>query len=872
MNSQVESKYQMGNMGQGKRLHPTKPGSYIECRSAGSLRFGSRRLWLAALLLAALLPPVARGQAAKRQDEQQPAEQQDAQQPAEQQDEQQPAKHLPVKAAEQPPVKISEQPPEQAQPDSPRPIAAANPYPGNPALKDLYRQNPEEEGTAMERFGASLFRNGTGNADKLPMDVPIAPDYVLGPGDGLEMDISGGAPQRLKAVVDPEGRVNLPEGGTVMVTGSTMAEAERIIEQALSRRFNNPKVSLSLERLRTVRVYVVGDVARPGAYDISSQSTVLNALYAAGGPTATGSLRLVRHYRGETLISTIDLYDLILRGVRTDVRRLESGDSILVPTAGVQVAVAGEVRRPARYELLHEQTLAEVLALAGGIAPQGSLRQISIDRVEAHERHMQLTLPVAADASAAEVERALAGFRVSDGDRVYVAPIRPYTEQSVYLYGHVFRAGAYAFHPGMKLSELAGSYSDLLPEPASHAEIVRLSGADRQPETILFDLAAVLEGREASPELQPFDVVRIFGRYDLDAPMVSIQGAVLKPGSYPLESGMRVGDLVRAAGGFSRSAYRWQAQVASYEVKDGRSVEVEQESVELQPGAADGSDHGSDKGSAGASAGRLLKPGDVVFIRQLPGWSDIGASVTLGGEFRFPGVYGITPGERLSSVVRRAGGFLADSYPQVAVLERPQVRQLNAELRQQLIAKIESTPTPISQGAEKGGADPARDFEQQKKEILTRLKSEPEPGRLVIHISASVQQWENTENDPPLYAGDSLFVPREPGFVIVHGQVNNTNALIYVRGKSLGAYLRDSGGTTRYADTKGIFVIHADGTVAGRSGMHLFGSLLDLPASPGDLIVVPDKIVTTSQTWKDLLNYAQVFASLAIAAKVALSF
>ena len=298
----------------------------------------------------------------------------------------------------------------------------------------------------------------------------------------------------------------------------------------------------------------MGDVERPGAYDISSQSTVLNALYAAGGPTAVGSLRLVRHYRGEQLISTIDLYDLILRGVRTDVRRLQSGDSILVPTVGTEVAVEGEVRRPARYELLREETLAEVLELAGGISPQGSLRQISIDRVEAHQRRVEQTLPVAADASDAAVERALAEFHISDGDRVYVAPIRPYTEQSVYLSGHVFRAGPYAFHPGMKLTELIGSYSDLLPEPAR-------PGRDRAPhrsrpaagDDSLRHRERARRQRRTAPELEAFDVVRIFGRYDVDAPMVSIQGEVLKPGSYPLESGMTVADLVRAAGGFSRS-------------------------------------------------------------------------------------------------------------------------------------------------------------------------------------------------------------------------------------------------------------------------------------------------------------------------------
>ena len=436
----------------------------------------------------------------------------------------------------------------------------------------------------------------------------------------------------------------------------------------------------------------------------------------------------------------------------------------------------------------------------------------------------------------------LGEFRISDGDRVYVAPIRPYTEQSVYLAGHVFRAGPYAFHPGMKLSELIGSYSDVLPEPASRAEIVRLTGAGRQPETIAFDIVSVLDGKEAPPELEAFDVVRIFGRYDLDAPMVSIQGEVLKPGNYPLESGMTLGELVRGAGGFTRGAYREQAMVATYRIEQGSKVEVEQQEIDLRPSAADG------------AAGRPLKPNDVVFIRQIPGWNDIGASVTLSGEVRFPGVYGITPGERLSSVIRRAGGFLPISYPQAAVLQRAQVRELNAQLRQQLIVRIESTPSPISRGDAKSEGDPARDFEQQKKEIVARLKSEQDPGRLVIHISQRLAEWENTANDPPLSAGDSLYVPREPGFVLVHGQVNNTNALVYVRGRSVGDYLRDAGGVTRYADAREIFVIHADGTVAGRKGGWLSGSLQDAPAAPGDLIVVPDKIVVESQTWKELVE------------------
>ena len=183
------------------------------------------------------------------------------------------------------------------------------------------------------------------------MDLPAGPDYVLGPGDGLDINTWGSVSQRLTRTVDRQGKVALPETGDVVVAGLSVAEAKNTIERALRQQFRDISVELSLTRLRTIRIYVVGDVLRPGAYDISSLSTPLNALYAAGGPTARGSLRTVRHYRGERLVREVDLYDLLLRGVRLDAARLEPGDTVLVPPVGPQITVAGMVRRPAIYEL-----------------------------------------------------------------------------------------------------------------------------------------------------------------------------------------------------------------------------------------------------------------------------------------------------------------------------------------------------------------------------------------------------------------------------------------------------------------------------------------------------------------------------------------
>jgi protein involved in polysaccharide export with SLBB domain len=753
-----------------------------------------------------------------------------------------------------------DQPQLQPPPLIPPPKLVNNPYPDNPALRDLYRQYRIQGSKTIERFGASLFRNGSGKPDKLPLDIPVGPDYVLGPGDTVMIDVSGGAPQRLRSIVDPEGRISLPGGGTLLVTGMTMESAARATEQVLVRRFYDAKVDLSLTRLRTIRVYVVGDVLRPGAYDISALSTALNGLYAAGGPTNRGSLRVVRHYRGAELISTIDLYDLLLRGVRSDVQRLQSGDSILVPPAGMQVVVDGAVRRPAMYELRAEQSLDQVLELAGGLLPEASLWQISIDRVEAHERHVTHTAPVPQNADAAAVKVALAACPIQDGDRIYVAPISPFTEQSVYLEGHAFRTGKYAFHPGMKVTDLVRSYSDLLPEPRKQAEIIRLDGPDLRPVAIKFDIVDVLDGKEPAPEVRPFDVIRVYGRYAVDPPRVRIAGEVLRPGVYPLAVNMRVSDLIQLAGGFRRSAYREDALLASYQIRDGKSVVTTQKQVNL-----------SNLASGDTSADLLLKPGDQVSIRQMAGWKDIGASVTLTGEVQFPGAYGIEPGEHLSSVIRRAGGFLPEAYPRAAVFERRQVRELNEQTKLMIIRKIETTPNP-AKWSESSGANPALAFEEQKRGMLIALRNQPTSGRLVIGISADIAAWENTPFDLQLRAGDSLIIPKQPGFVMVAGQVNNNTALIYTPGKSVGAYLKQAGGPTRSADAKELYVIQASGRVIGRDSGRMFRSIQDVLVGPGDTIVVPDRIRVESQTWKNVLNTAQIISSLAITAAVVKTF
>lgn len=758
--------------------------------------------------------------------------------------------------------------PETAAVDQNQPATAnrPNPYPDLPSAQDLYRQIPSP-GAALKRFGADIFLNGTGNLDVLPMDLPAGPDYVLGPGDGLNINLWGSVSQKFTAAVDRAGQIALPESGSVVVAGHTLGDAQRIIEEALGAQFKSAKVEVSLTRVRTVRVYVVGDVQRPGAYDISSLSTPLNALYSAAGPTAQGSLRTVRHYRGQRLVREVDLYDLILNGIRSDVERMEPGDTILVPPVGAQVSVAGMVRRPAIYELRNETGLAEVLQLAGGVLVSAALRQINVERIEAHQRRISLSLnlPAAADGDPEALRKVLGNFSVQDGDRVTISPILPYSERTVYLQGHVFRPGKYSYRDGMKLAEVVRSYQDLLPEPAQHAEIIRLAPPDYRPTVIEFNLSEVLAGQDPI-ELEAFDTIRIFGRYEIDAPRVSIYGEVLRPGEYPLSEGMTAAALVRMAGGFKRSAAIEEAELTSYLVQNGERVRTQNGTVQIARALA---------GAAGLDP--VLKPNDVLTVRRLSGWNDIGASVVLNGEIGYPGTYGIAEGEKLSGLLKRAGGFRQAAYPEGAVLERVQVRELGEKSRQQLIQRIEASGGAARFSAMSSGQEQAalmQTMAQQQEHALAALRSQPTSGRLVIKISSNIESWQDTVNDIELRAGDVLTVPKRPGFVLVSGQVYNPVALTYTAGKSAAWYLRQAGGATEMANKKDIYIIRANGSVLGRGSQASFwgSNVLNTTLRRGDTIVVPEKFLGGSRLWKNLLDTAQLTASLAIAARVATSF
>jgi protein involved in polysaccharide export with SLBB domain len=743
--------------------------------------------------------------------------------------------------------------------DLPTVIRQTAPY-NLQSMRDLYTQIPSEA-TRLTRFGSDVFVNhsafastrGTSSQDTA-LDVPLGPDYIVGFGDTLKISLWGGLTESFTRTIGGDGRIFLPEAGSIEIAGLSLGKAQGLIEGTLKQQYRNAQVAVTIARLRSVRVYVVGDVQRPGGYDISSLATPISALYAANGPTSVGSLRTLLHYRGKQLIEKVDLYDFLLHGIRSGSAAFENGDTLFVPPAGPQVAVFGEIKRPAIYELkAGETTLATVIDDAGGLTAAASLSHIKIERIDTDHLRETVTL---------RDGDALATFQINDGDRICIEPILPYSRRAIYLAGHVVRPGRLPYTDGMHLTDVLRSYQDMLPEPSAHGEIVRLVPPDLHAETIDFNIPDVLAGN-VNFDLHPFDTIRILGRYEVDAPTVTIRGEVERPGQYPMSKDMTAAQLVRMAGGFKRDALVESADLTSYDVKDGDRVAENLVSVRLGAAVAGTDPH----------ADMPLKPGDILSIHQITNWNNIGESATIKGQVRFPGSYGFQDGEHLSSVLRRAGGLLSTAYPAGAVLTRVEVRELEQKSRDELIHQIETNAAAARLSPGLAGGNAAGELQlikAQQDQVISDLKNHPPTGRLVIHIGADINKWANTPADIELRRGDVVTIPKRPGFVLITGQVYNATALTFAPNKTAAWYLSRAGGTNSTANRKEIFVIRANGSVIGRRSIGWFNAdVLSTRLNPGDVIVVPQKVLGASLFWKNLLATGQLAASIAITAGVA---
>jgi protein involved in polysaccharide export with SLBB domain len=366
--------------------------------------------------------------------------------------------------------------------------------------------------------------------------------------------------------------------------------------------------------------------------------------------------------------------------------------------------------------------------------------------------------------------------------------------------------------------------------------------------------------------IQPRDQILIHRLPEkVDPPTVYVHGNVARPGRYPLMADMHVSDLVRSAGGFLRGANPEGGELTHYTTKrtiPGSPQPTVEQKVNLTAAL---------RGESAEDL--LLRDGDLLTVPQQAGWKDLGASVSIRGEIGKPGVYGIRPGERMSSLLRRSGGLLPTAYPQAAVFERVSVYELQQKSRQELIQRIEQESTVVKTSVNTSGTDEAalqQSAMQQRQRVLDALRKAPVSGRLVIHLRPDQNRFEGSPDDIELRAGDSLEIPKQPGFVLIIGQVYDSNAITYAPGKNAGWYLSRSGGATGLANRGAIFIVRANGSVTSGSAGLWSGGVLSAGVGAGDTIVVPEKVTLGGNTWKNIVAIAQIAQAGALAAAVAI--
>jgi len=725
----------------------------------------------------------------------------------------------------------------------------------------------------LHQFGYNFFRPTALGFAPLS-DVPVSADYPLGPGDRIVLTLWGGVEGTHELEVNRSGEIFLPRVGVAKVAGVPFGKLHGIIKTSMAKAYKDFDLNVTMGKLRVIKVFVVGEVQAPGDYNLSPLSTLINSLSAAGGPLKTGTLRNVQVKRGGRVVETVDLYDFFLKGDKSKDIRLQPGDTVFVPVIGRVATVAGNVKRPAIYELSEEKSLRELVDLAGGFLPTGYLQRVQISRVEAHRKNLVADFNVDPKSAGQSDLQNLEAIRIQDMDVVKVFPIDITLRGHVRLAGYALRPGDYALLPGMRLSRLL-LQDNLLPEYYDEAvKITRLHPPDYHPESIYVNLAKALAGDPVHDlELREFDTVKLFSRWEMEEmPKVRVNGEVQRPGEYRLSDNMTVRDLLFEAGNAKITAYLKNAEInrTRRNAEEASSYPI---TINLEEAI-----NGNPKHNL------VLEPLDELTVRKIPNWAEeTERYVSLLGEVRFPGVYPIYKGEKISTVIDRAGGFTGKAYLRGAKFTRRSVQEEQQKRMDEVIARTEEDLLR-KQGELASLASSKEELEATRASLeglrkgLEKVKSAKAEGRMVIRFSP-MPQFRNSVNDLELTGGDTLLIPKTPNSVNVIGQVYSPATILHIEGKKASFYLKKAGGPTREAEEDEMYIVNADGSLSSRQQSTMgfrwddeadtwsFGSFLSSSIYPGDTLVVPQKLERTA--WmREIKDITTILAQVALTAGV----
>lgn len=707
----------------------------------------------------------------------------------------------------------------------------------------------------LKIFGSDLFKNSEITFEpNLRMATPSS--YIIGPDDEILLDISGDNEASYQLPVSPDGTITVEYVGKVAVSGLSIAAAKSKIQQRLSGtypaiRSGQTQVDVNIGNIRSIRITLTGAVTKPGTYTLPSLATVFNALYASGGPSEKGTYRQIQVVRNNQVVTTIDLYDFLANGIQRGNIRLQDQDIIHIPVYGSRVQFEGEVKRPAIFETVAGESLLDLVKYAGGFSENAYTAKVKVLQKTDKERSVK---DIYADQ--------FADYSPKAGDQFIVEPILERFANRVSILGAVFRPGLYGMEPGMTLKQLLGQADGVREDAFLERGIINRLRADNTAELINFNVREVLAGTAGDIPLKREDKIEIASIFDLrDEYKFTVQGEVRLPGDFPFASNATLGDLIQKAGGLNESAKNARIEIArrlnSRDVTDPTSSQTIL--VDINDGIL------SDLSIA-------LQPYDVITVLGDAGFRTQ-RQVKIEGEVLFPGIYTISrEDERISDIIKRAGGLTSYAYTEGASLKRTGESKLKAEEKK----KKEQLEKELNKGRIQDGEDAETDTlddldkenGQKNADLKTKNKAlakvsqqgvstpDIEPSDLVGIELNKILANPHQRGDLLVLDGDIITVPKELETVKVVGEVLNPNNVVYVKGKSLKYYVNQAGGFTDNALKKRVFVQYANGAVKGKDGGYP-------EVKPGAEIVVPKRAPREKMNVQAWVGLGTGIASLA---------